>query len=123
MLSFSHKKVKSEDFGSTESVGYTEWRHLVNSAVSVMKMFDLYEWLMRWLSHDQPGMRLLVFMALGLLGYPLLETKQKFDPIRKACCLVSYFSGECSVLCCDMLYGVLCVLCCDMVWCAEYGGV
>eukprot|EP01087_Luapelamoeba_hula_P012516 TRINITY_DN3494_c0_g1_i7.p1 TRINITY_DN3494_c0_g1~~TRINITY_DN3494_c0_g1_i7.p1 ORF type:complete len:2222 (-),score=349.50 TRINITY_DN3494_c0_g1_i7:16-6594(-) len=71
-----------------EPKGLIEWRHLVTSALSLMKMFDLYEWLMRWLSYDQPGMRLLVFTALGLLGYPLLETKPKFDPFRKACCLV-----------------------------------
>jgi len=74
-----------EDAGEiSDGGGLTEWRHLVNSAISVMKTFDLYEWLMRWLSHDQPGIRLLVFTALGLLGYPLVETKQKLDPMRRA---------------------------------------
>lgn len=63
-------------------------RQLVNSAVKMMQTFDVYVWLLRWLGHEDPGLRLLVLIVLGLLANPLLPTKQKFDPSRKAICLV-----------------------------------
>ena len=40
------------------------------------------------LKNQDPGLRLLVLIVLGLLANPLLPTKQKFDPSRKAICLV-----------------------------------
>ncbi len=85
------------------------WRQVLNAAVKMMQAFDVYVWLLRWLGHSDPGLdyylfitasrsyllcktvkglRLLVLTILGILANPLLPTKQKIDPSRKATCLV-----------------------------------
>ncbi|KAL6065111.1 Leucine-rich repeat protein, putative, variant 2 [Balamuthia mandrillaris] len=65
-----------------------EWKQLMNSALKMMKMFDLYEWLLRWVGSEDAGLRLLVFTVLGTLGDTLLPTRQRTDPERVASCQV-----------------------------------